>query len=196
MPPTDPQDAAATDPIPTPAKRPKRPIRAATADPTGVTTPLSARALNRARAARSAEPDGAAEPASAAETAAAAAPTTPIPVPAQRQDPGTATTTTAARPRRSVLAGCTGVLTAALVVLAAVVVLAEVVSLLHGDPGPGWWLVVLHLLGAGLALWFQRRVDHPAHPAARLIPALGVVATALLVGALLWWSWLWLFWSV
>jgi hypothetical protein len=117
-----------------------------------------------------------------------AAPTTPIPVPGGR-------VRGARVRRRSVLAGCTGVLTAALVVLAAVVVLAQLLSLAAGDPGPGWWLVVLHLLGAGLALWFQRRVDDPPHPAARVFPAIAVLTTAVLVGAALWWGWLWLFWT-
>lgn len=99
-------------------------------------------------------------------------------------------------PRRgSLLGGITGLLTAALVLLALVMVAAEVFSSLRSWPGPGVLDVSTHVVGAVLAVLLQRQVDHRVGRARRLA-AIGVLLVAALIGVLLWWGWLWLFWPV
>ncbi|HEX3780437.1 MAG TPA: hypothetical protein VHX38_12270 [Pseudonocardiaceae bacterium] len=97
--------------------------------------------------------------------------------------------------RRSLLAGCTGALTAATVLIALIAILAQVLSSNHGEPGPGLVDVAGQTVIAVLVVLLQRVVDHRTG-ARRGWAAFGVLVATLASFGVFWWAWLWLFWSV
>jgi hypothetical protein len=96
--------------------------------------------------------------------------------------------------KRPLLVRLTGILAGGLVALAVAMIAAQVFSWAHGQPGPSVLVVLAHLLGAVLAVLAQRSADR-LDGGRRLLAAWTVVAVFVLILSLLWWAWLWVFWS-
>jgi hypothetical protein len=80
-----------------------------------------------------------------------------------------------------------GAVASGVVMLAAVVLVLQVISWFRGMPGLGTWVMIGHLVAAGLAVVTQRVVDRRDGRPARLAGlGLGLVVLALLL--LFWWS--------
>lgn len=92
-----------------------------------------------------------------------------------------------AEPRGGVWRELSGALSVGLVVLAIVVFVFQVLAWVRGDPGPGAFMVLGHLVCAALAVGAQRIADRrTGWPAAAGV--LGVVVVTLSALWLFWWA--------
>jgi predicted anti-sigma-YlaC factor YlaD len=90
-----------------------------------------------------------------------------------------------ARPRRSVVAGTAGVLTAVLVLLGIGMVVAQVVGAAQHHPGPGALAVGAHVAGAVVGIWCYLLASRRSG----LVRWLGFVALPVVTVVLLWFFW-------
>jgi 4-hydroxybenzoate polyprenyltransferase len=113
--------------------------------------------------------------------------TTELPV--ARHRPETAQTKRAHHsPRRKgrFWAELTGALAAGTVLLAVVVLVLQVLAWVKGMPGLGVWILIGHLVGAGLMIAAQRIVDRREGGPA-LLAGLGAGAVVVAILVLFWW---------
>jgi hypothetical protein len=111
-------------------------------------------------------------------------PTAPIPVVGAGSDDSD-TTAEPVKPRRSFLAGLSGVLTVVLLIMAVGMIVAQYVSGRHEQPGPGLFEIVTHVAAAVLGVVCYRATARRRGPA-RLF---GTVVLLAITGALLWFFW-------
>ncbi|WP_157433996.1 MULTISPECIES: hypothetical protein [Actinoalloteichus] len=83
------------------------------------------------------------------------------------------------------LRGVSGAITAGLVILALTMIIAQLVATRASYPGPGWAVVVVHLLFAIGAVLLQRASDRRR----TAVRWWGPLIVLVLAGALLWFWW-------